>query len=356
MRHAIRNPVVWWVRKTVSPCHHSNNAQVLLVVPRARQFSSTTIDASKPHPRDLRLELLEPLIRDEYSTLRDRYLKPKYPIVLAHGLLGFDELRLGGKYLPGIQYWRGIKEAFSLQGIDVITVPVLPSGSIEQRAEALMRGIEAQIQGEEVNIIAHSMDGNCSDYSGTRGLDSRYMISRLRPTSFRVLSLTTIATPHRVGSAFADYVFGQIGVTDIYNALARLKIESGAFNQLTRKYMQEEFNPNTPDVHDVRYFSYGASLTPSLWSVFRQSHRIIEQEEGPNDGLVSVQSSKWGGQEGYKGTLVGVSHLDLINWTNRLKWLVSELTGNTRKFNALALYLDIAGKRVTYPQAAFGSS
>ncbi|PGH34006.1 triacylglycerol lipase [[Emmonsia] crescens] len=324
MRHTIRNPGVWSAYKTVSRRQHSSNTRIFALVP-TRPFSSI-----KLHPRDLRLTELGPLIEDEYSTIRDTYLKPKYPIVLAHGLLGFDELRLGGKYLPGIQYWRGIKDAFSLQGIEVITVPVLPSGSIEQRAEALMSGIESRIQGEEVNIIA--------------GLDSRYMISRLRPTKFRVLSLTTIATPHQ-GSAFADYVFGQLGekrVTDIYNALARLKFESGAFSQLTRKYMQEEFNPNTPDIYDVRYFSYGASLTPSMWSVFRQSHRIIEQEEGPNDGLVSVQSSKWGGEEGYKGTLVGVSHLDLINWTNRLKWLVSELTGNTRKFNALALYLDIA--------------
>lgn len=81
-------------------------------------------------------------------------VKPKHPIVLAHGLLGFDELRLGGKYLPPIQYWRGIKKAFSQQGIDVITVPVLPLGSIEQRAKALSSGIEAQIQGEAVNIIA----------------------------------------------------------------------------------------------------------------------------------------------------------------------------------------------------------
>jgi hypothetical protein len=31
----------------------------------------------------------------------------------------------------------------------------------------------------------------------TRGLDARYMISRLRPKKFKVLSLTTIATPHR---------------------------------------------------------------------------------------------------------------------------------------------------------------
>jgi len=36
------------------------------------------------------------------------------------------------------------------------------------------------------------------------------MISQLRPTDFKILSLTTIATPHR-GSAFADYMFETIG-------------------------------------------------------------------------------------------------------------------------------------------------
>lgn len=80
------------------------------------------------------------------------------------------------------------------------------------------------------------------------------------------------------------------------------------------------------------YFSYGATVTPSLWSAFRHSHRIIEEGEGPNDGLVSVRSSRWGGDNGYKGTLVGVSHLDLINWTNRLRWLIWQLAGNKRKY------------------------
>lgn len=93
----------------------------------------------------------------------------------------------------------------------------------------------------------------------------------------------------------------------------------------------------------VRYFSYGAAVQPSIWSVFRLSHRILAEVEGPNDGLVSVASSRWGGDRGYKGTLVGVSHLDLINWTNRLKWVAGELMGNPRKFNAIAFYLDIAG-------------
>ncbi|KAJ5341855.1 Arrestin-like N-terminal [Penicillium brevicompactum] len=146
------------------------------------------------------------------------------------------------------------------------------------------------------------------------------MISQIRPEKFKVLSLTTIASPHR-----ADLL------PQIYYALNRLNVETGAFSQLTRKYMTETFNPNTPDVEDVRYFSYGAAVQPSIWSAFRLSHRILEQSEGPNDGLVSVSSSRWGGEAGYKGTLMGVSHLDLINWTNRLKWLAGEITGNKRK-------------------------
>lgn len=48
----------------------------------------------------------------------------------------------------------------------------------------------------------------------------------------------------------------------------------------------------------------------------------------------SVSSSQWGD---YKGTLIGVSHLDLINWTNRMKWWFWELTGSKRKYVAKPL-------------------
>lgn len=80
-----------------------------------------------------------------------------------------------------------------------------------------------------------------------------------------------------------------------------------------------------------RYYSFGASVDPPLYSFFHSPHGIVSREEGANDGLVSVASSKWGD---YKGTLVNVSHLDLINWTNRLRWLVWEMTGNKRKYEA----------------------
>lgn len=156
------------------------------------------------------------------------------------------------------------------------------------------------------------------------------MISRIQPPNVRVLSLTTIATPHR-GSAFADYIFHSIGranVRKVYKVLEYFGIETGAFRQLTEKYMIEKFNPRTPNVEGVKYYSYGACMQPHLLSMFRQSHRIVEADEGPNDGLVSVRSSSWGD---YKGTLDQVSHLDLINWTNRLRWYFWELTGHKRK-------------------------
>ncbi|KAI9817261.1 MAG: hypothetical protein M1827_001374 [Pycnora praestabilis] len=306
-------------------------------------------------------------IEDEYAHIRDNYQTPKNPIVLAHGLMGFDELHLAGSLFPGIHYWRGITEALTANGIEVIIASVPATASIEDRAAKLGVDISKKAGGKKVNIIAHSMvrreihislDFNLFTFRGTirkyaehsqfhrligtiRGLDSRYMVSCLRPPNVDVLSLTTVASPHR-GSAFADHCFERIGVErvpKIYKALEFLRMQSGAFSQLTRRYMRETFNPKTPDVEGIRYFSYGATVQPSLWSSFRLSHRIIEEEEGANDGLVSVDSSKWGI---YKGTLVGVSHLDLINWTNRLRWLAWELTGNKRNFNAIAFYLDIA--------------
>lgn len=126
-----------------------------------------------------------------------------------------------------------------------------------------------------------------------------------------------------------------------------MKISTGAFSQLTRRYVCEEFNPSVPDVPGVRYFSYGASCMPHLFSVFRVSHDLMVELEGANDGLVSVGSSKWGGSgkgedgDGYKGTLMGVTHLDLINWTNRIKRLGARLGLIVPEFNAVAFYLHI---------------
>ncbi|KAI9167548.1 Lipase 2 [Paramyrothecium foliicola] len=301
---------------------------------RSRGFATTPWR----HEGDARIKELGREISDDYATVRDCYDSasdtPKNPIILSHGLLGFSELRLSN-VLPPIEYWHGIKAALSAQGAEVITTSVPPSGSIEERAAKLGADIAAQVpQGTAVNIIAHSMGG----------LDARYMIANLRPAGVRVASLVTIATPHR-GSAFADYLLEEGGKAPIhlpklYWIIERAGLGTKAFGQLTRRYMAERFNPATQDEPGVRYFSYGALMDePPLLSPFRQSFRVMSEEEGPNDGLVSVGSSRWGT---YKGTLLNVSHLDLINWSNRMRWTVREWMGMKRNFNAIAFYLDIA--------------
>ncbi len=236
--------------------------------------------------------------------------------------------------LPAIQYWFGIKDALAARGIRVITTTVPASASIEERATALCREIAAAATrtyglDDGVNVVAHSMGG----------LDARYMISRLG--GVRVRSLVTIATPHR-GSAIADAVVGthyRLPRRFYWLAERATGLELGgggtsAIAQLTTRYMNEQFNPRTPDDPHVRYFSYGAATRgrPPLLSPFRWSHGVLQALEGPNDGLVSVDSSRWGT---YKGTLVGLNHLDLINWSNRLHWAVRGWLGEQRTWAAL---------------------
>ncbi|KAH7326343.1 Alpha/Beta hydrolase protein [Stachybotrys elegans] len=315
----------------------SARQQPPLTHPPLRLRAFTTGLARRSEAVDPRLRGLGREISDDYAKIRDYYGKfclTRHPIVLAHGLLGFAELKVLD-LLPPVQYWYGIADALTAQGATVITATVPPSGSIEERAAKLGADIAAKAPPDvPVSIIAHSMGG----------LDARYMISNLRPAGVKVASLVTVATPH-YGSPFADFLLDEqlspIYLPKLYKVIERAGFGTKAFAQLTTQHMKEQFNPATPDDPNVQYFSYGATLLrpPPPLSPFRQPHRIISEAEGPNDGLVSVDSSRWGT---YKGTLLGVGHLDLINWSNRIRWTVREMLGQKRTFNAVAFYLGIA--------------
>lgn len=96
------------------------------------------------------------------------------------------------------------------------------TGDVRERAHALKAAVESV--GAPVNLLAHSMVGRKGRRTDVRlflltrkgsnpqgGLDARYLISHLPPTTYPVLSLTTIATPHR-GSHFMDYLRDVLGV------------------------------------------------------------------------------------------------------------------------------------------------
>ncbi|KAG0138069.1 hypothetical protein HOY82DRAFT_476642 [Tuber indicum] len=102
---------------------------------------------------DPRARQLGRTLSDEFAVIKEKYRAPDNPIVLCHGLLGFDELRLAGNYLPVIRYWRGVTEAFNANNIEVILTSVPASGSIEVRAKALAECIRLRAKGRNVNMI-----------------------------------------------------------------------------------------------------------------------------------------------------------------------------------------------------------
>ena len=82
------------------------------------------------------------------------------PVVLVHGVLGFNRLMLGG--LPIADYFRLIPEALRKDGHVVPDPPRLnPSGSSAERAQDLKNYLQDRsnvaVFEKKVHIVAHSM-------------------------------------------------------------------------------------------------------------------------------------------------------------------------------------------------------
>ncbi|MEW5855529.1 MAG: triacylglycerol lipase [Myxococcota bacterium] len=236
-----------------------------------------------------------------------------YPVVLAHGLSGF-------RTLAGIEYFYRVPEYLREHGHRVYITHVPPWGTVEMRARVLGQQLDAIVRrsgAPRVHLIAHSMGG----------LDSRYAISRLGYGD-RVASLTTVGTPHR-GSVLADgYSRYRFPLWDPVNdlhadfwiwTLGGIKIHSdtaGAVRDLAAM-TSAQFNREVPDDARVRYYSF-AGRTLGLRGEGVCDDGVLPNPEqvdlappellatalvlaGPdpahpvaNDGLVTVESAKWG--------------------------------------------------------------
>lgn len=264
----------------------------------------------------------------------NKYKSPRNPVVFCHGLLGFDSVTIGPAIAPlEVAHWRGIKEVLEENGTEVLITRVPATSSPAERAKVLEQRISQVYPGRSVHLIGHSMGG----------LDCRYLTTHLTQRKFHVLSITTIATPHR-GSSFADHFLSTIGRARMPSVLSLLDLlpngggDGKAFECLTVESMRK-FNEETPDVEGVRYFSWGAVYDPGLIDTWKWPHSVILEREGPNDGLVSVESSKWGT---YLGTLSQVNHLDLVGWINTARYKWAEMMGKEIEFRPATFYLGIA--------------
>lgn len=122
------------------------------------------------------------------NLFKSTYTKTKHPIVLAHGLLGWEEML-------GIEYWYKIPAKLKKDGATVYTTKVSAVHSSEFRGEQLIVEIEnilAVSGASKVNLIGHSHGGPTIRY-----------VAAVRPDL--VASVTTVGGVNK-GSNVADWL------------------------------------------------------------------------------------------------------------------------------------------------------
>lgn len=216
---------------------------------------------------------------------------PQYPVVFCHGMLATSFLKMS---MPEeLNCFVPLREFLKERGFRVLYPEVPATSGVADRAAALRDQIRRWTD-EPVNIIAHSMGG----------LDARFMISRLG-MSERVRSLTTVSTPHR-GTYLAEWFLDNFRQRlPLLHTLEAMGINVDGFRDCLPAVCKN-FNDSTPDCPSVRYFSYGGEVPLSRLSpTLRRGWSLLNAAEGPNDGMISVASARWGD---YLGTILADHH------------------------------------------------
>ncbi|WP_028102505.1 lipase family alpha/beta hydrolase [Pseudoduganella violaceinigra] len=248
------------------------------------------------------------------------YTQTRYPIVLVHGLFGFDNL-------GPLEYFYGIPGALRSGGAQVYVTSVSAANSTEVRGEQLLfqvRQILAATGAEKVHLIGHSHGGPTSRY-----------VASVRPDL--VASVTSIGGVNK-GSRVADALVGAAPdvLYSVGNALGGfLGLISGSptLPQNARAAAQSlstagtaQFNARHPaglpssdcgegayQANGVYYFSWsGANSYTNIFDPADPFLAVTSLAFGgaKNDGLVASCSSHLGRviRDDYR-----MNHLDEVN-------------------------------------------
>lgn len=250
----------------------------------------------------------------------------KYPVVLVHGFMGFDDAL-------GIDYFYGIPRALRNQGSQVFVARVSPINSSEVRGEQLrlyVQSVLAYTGAQKVNLIGHSHGGPTARY-----------VASVSPEM--VASVTSVGGVNW-GSSFADFLRGAIPVNSwvewsvnvAFNTLSQIVTGvsgGGSFPADTLASTESlttqgsiRFNQRYPEGVPSNYCGYGSARASNgvnyySWSGTSQSTNFWDASDAAlsvtswvfneaNDGLVSRCSSHLGQviRDNYN-----MNHLDEVN-------------------------------------------
>jgi triacylglycerol lipase len=275
------------------------------------------------------------LLAGTAAQAQSSYAQTRYPIVLVHGLFGFDSFL-------GLDYFYGIPGDLSRNGARVFVAQVSAASSTEVRGEQLLaqvKNIMAITGASKVNLIGHSHGGPTIRY-----------VAGVAPQL--VASVTSIGGVNK-GSRVADILRGvapEGGLSDavINNAakafVALINLGSGGtslpqtptaaltslttagsadFNRRFPQALPSDCGSGAATVNGVRYYSWaGVQPVTNLLDISDASLGILSLVFGEaNDGLVSACSSRLGEHLGdYRQ-----NHLDEVNQVLGLRdWFATD--------------------------------
>ncbi|MFD2556317.1 esterase/lipase family protein [Sphingobacterium tabacisoli] len=187
-------------------------------------------------------------------------------------------------------------------------------GAVTDNAKMLKSTLQEIAERDDVekfNLIAHSKGG----------IDARYMISQLNEENI-IASLTTVSTPH-LGTPIADFFLERYLSED---SITRKLIQKIAFlfggnspnpieliqNLSTSNMLR--FNTENQDSNKVFYQSMASTMNiPQDDLFYALSFKYLRRTAGENDGMVTLENTRWGEKFEHVKTTKGISHAGITD-------------------------------------------
>ncbi|MCS3457295.1 lipase family alpha/beta hydrolase [Aeromonas rivuli] len=254
------------------------------------------------------------------------YTQTRYPIVLVHGLFGFDKLL-------GVDYFYGIPQALGRDGAKVYVAQVSATASSELRGEQLLTQVQqvlAVTGADKVNLIGHSHGGPTIRYVASVAPELVASATSVGGVNFGSEIADKVrmrVLPGSAGEALAASAASALsGVISLLSGTATLPQDPLAALDALTSTGAARFNAAYPEGLPSRYCGEGPLRADNgvyyfSWSGRGNLTNILDPVDPAlvltgtffseaNDGLVGVCSSHLGK---VIGTGYRMNHLDEVN-------------------------------------------
>lgn len=256
------------------------------------------------------------------------YTETKYPIVMVHGIFGFDDVL-------GVDYFYRIPNELTRSGAEVYVAKVSAANSSELRGDQLLEQVEyvlALTGAEKVNLFGHSQGAQTVRYVASVRPDLVASVTSIGGVNWGSKVADAIREGIEPGSgseAFAASLANALGsIIELFSGNSGLPQDSVAGLEVLTTAGTLAFNSKYPEGLPAEYCGEGDMLASNgvyyfSWSGARSWTNIFDPLDAPlavtglafdepNDGLVSSCSSHLGKvlKDNYR-----MNHIDEVNHT-----------------------------------------